>query len=627
MSFKGYPLRSAGVSASGTVRASRMYGLSGGAAGPERAADSVNMIRVEKDRVSKRAGFSPVRSSPGPDVGGVFTYYTPETERCFIVAGNTLTVTDGGYAGELDSVVLPQGFDGCSAIQLSDCMVFLNGGCVFIYRVSDGETFYITESGDTGESAPTVYTPVIFIGGSPGAQVQPATEYEAFNLLTPFVSEQFRGDGACADFTVHRDVASALSVSVYLKNAAGEWEYTLPSRVDGNRVTFVQPPPAPAVTGEDNVKITYRRKGFEDVAWKLSLCTCAAAFGVAGYKDRLFISGNDRMPGAVWYSQMDDPLYFPDLNYLKVGTASTRVLGLCGSDTKLAVICRDNVFLMEGAASDATTGASFTVSQILETPPPAQKPCPCVFDGEAVYLTERGVAAIAPSGILDERCCTVRSGLINDRLLKNGVDRLKMTACGDYLVISDCAGTLFLLDSRRFSRDGQNEGFVWTGVPARYLWSQNERLYFSDGAAIYRFPRDFAAAVPVSDVTEQKTVPVSAFWQSPPITLEGFHRRKYFDKLGLFLGGDSECCTGVRISAYFDDDPARLLYDSGSDLCAFRYDAVSFGTFTYSPRAASRYLYLRLLHKRCRAVSLRFENSEPGQTFTTGGYSLDYLIM
>ena len=75
-----------------------------------------------------------------------------------------------------------------------------------------------------------------------------------------------------------------------------------------------------------------------------------------------------------------------------------------------------------------------------------------MFDNEVLYLTSEGVCAVTASGVMDERCAQIRSAYINRWLLEENLKDCVMTACGDFLVISNRMGRLYLLDGGQVSK-------------------------------------------------------------------------------------------------------------------------------------------------------------------------------
>lgn len=671
MRYIGNKIRSGSVSASGTVRSGSLHGIDSTSAEDERSisrADgvsfydgsekpgTVNMIRTGLGQISKRSGYTLCGKVQGlSSIGGVFKFISPDRELYFFISGKTMAVSVGAYGfngSDAQLITLPDNFDDCTAMQSEDCMFFMNGNFVFIYRASDAETFYIGSDGSTTVNDYTnpfkgLYLPTLFIGCSAAGS---GSSYEAVNLLNPYICEQFIADGTSNEYTVHMDIKPNTTVHAFTKSSSGSWNPAAVLSHTERTVKFTMPPGKTSVEGEDNLKIIYLYNSFSDNAYKLAKCRCMTMYGLAGYKDRVFLSGNSAAPNIVYYSDMDNHLYFPDLNYLKVGESDTEIVALAGDDTRLAVICSDNVYMISGnipsseTSMDFLPNAMFLISGIFRTPKPVKGIPAQVFDNEAVYLTERGICSITASGVLDERCCQIRSAMINYHLLKEQLDGCRMISYGDFLIISNRSDTLYLLDSKQYFKSGsepfsyrQYDGYIWKNVKAKYMWEQEGNLYFSDGTYIFCFNKNFMSNSDYRDETgieNGETVyrTINAYWESPCIYCQSFHVNKFFMRMGALLSGNmaldgAPLNTDVKISAKFDNDCWRTIKDYGGELSVFRYENISYGRFTYSNRPKSYALYRRLLHKRAKSIKLRFENDNFDQPFTMQSFLVEYSIM
>ena len=105
------------------------------------------------------------------------------------------------------------------------------------------------------------------------------------------------------------------------------WEsnkYTL-DKTKG-QVKFTSAPPKPAITGKDNVVITFV-KPVEGYKEKITKCTIAAIYGGKS-QDRVFLAGNPDEQDKDWRCESNNPLYFSDLSYTKVGADGAAIVGL-----------------------------------------------------------------------------------------------------------------------------------------------------------------------------------------------------------------------------------------------------------------------------------------------------------
>jgi hypothetical protein len=503
-----------------------------------------------------------------------------------------------------------------------------------------------------------LYIPTITAGSLPtggGVGLEPV------NLLNPYVRESYTGDGSSTEYAVSLvpngigSTGAKLYAEVMDEN--GVWQSAalespsviIPGQV--KTVTFETAPPAPPVEGEDNVRIYYRRADDEVSAGMGAICSCRCytQYGLAGYKDRLFMSGCAEYPGYVWYSAMDKPLYFGDLFYIRVGTGSEQVYGLAGQDTRLAVICKDEVYLISGSLSSSDSGgdyyqpAQFLISSRFKSPRPSGYQQPVGFDNDVMYLTESGVCAVTTSGIMDERYAQIRSAFINYWLKKEQLSECVMEACGDFLVIKGGGGRLYLLDGKQFSKAQaepfsyrQFEGYIWQIGEADFIWSSGGSLYFlaKAGGVIYSIDfgpaeqGDFSDEV-VSATGESSFVPIKAYWETPYVYGSRFYSKKSFSTVALLLkktlGDDGfEINTGVKVYFKKDNQPFKVLCDYDGKFSVFRYDNVDYGHFTYANRIKSYVLSRRIRIKKAQRVKFRFVNDILNQPFFLQEFAVEY---
>lgn len=648
MSFIKHGLRAGALSSSGRVTCSKLLGIDSSASSngiSMSRADgisyfsgcetpgTVNMIRTELGEISKRPGYViHDKTEEVGDIGGVFTFSDASGDGLFYISHNKLI-----HNGK--EIVMSMDFTDCTAMQVGEYIMFLNGKSMYFFNMSDDSYFHVDSDGMNNVDPDIVYLPTVFIAGKPNGGGGVA--YQPINLINPFVAEQYIGDGVNASFKLH--FKPAHTPSAFIKNEKGEWIFQS-STFSGDVVTYKKTPSVPAVTGEDNVRIVYMRENFADSAKKVARSTCATMFGIGGYEDRVFLAGGDES-GTIYYSEPDDPLYFPDLNYIKVGSATTRVAALAGQGLSLAVICNDNVYTVTGRSvsdyedTDYTETALFTITGALKTPPPVRA-TPVIFDNEINYLTSDGLCALTASGVLDERYCQIRSAFINYHLLKENLSNCIMMLYNDFLVISNRRDTLYLLDGKQFtvSEDmpfshRQYEGYIWKNIAAKYMWINGGRLCFSDGKNIFSFNSGDHANVEYHDeISQNETKSIEAYWETPYIYCSDFASKKYFMRLGILLDGkiDTDIFafnTDIKVYAKFDNDDWRVVKDYDGNRCVFDYGNINYSRFTYSNRHKSYAVYYRLLHKKGRSIKLRFENTNADEPFTVQGYNIEYIQM
>lgn len=240
-----------------------------------------------------------------------------------------------------------------------------------------------------------------------------------------------------------------------------------------------------------------------------------------GLANNVFIGGctNTEFSSRVWYSAVNNPLYFPDLNYIEVGSTDTRVMGLTKVGDYLGVVKQSNttdtsVFLVYPTSFDndttfATKPCAGGVGAIGEF-------CFNVLGDETLFLSPRGVMAIEPQEDEQSRIKD-RSYFVNGLLLKEphlGERAYSFVYDGYYLLAVN--NNVYVLDgSQRNSWGNQKTNLVYEcyyleNVPAKCMFTYGDSLWFSDDKGnLCRF----------KDATEQDAysdngVPVEASWST-----------------------------------------------------------------------------------------------------------------
>lgn len=188
-------------------------------------------------------------------------------------------------------------------IEMNEILYYRNGNQ---YVQWDGTTF----------STVVPYIPWLVYGRAPTGG---GTFYQAFNRLGAGFKSTFNGDNSATVYTLPLAPLDATTVTCTVGGV------TKTEGVDFtvNRTTGVVSFTAAPATGVDNVSITAYKTTAAAIATVIN-CTFATVFGgessgtLGG--SRMFISGNTNFKNYVFYSWLLDPTYFPDPNYLLIGS-------------------------------------------------------------------------------------------------------------------------------------------------------------------------------------------------------------------------------------------------------------------------------------------------------------------
>lgn len=575
-----------------------------------------NMIRDQVGKVRKRMGYETKVTAPG---GAAINGVHHLLEETLVHAGTKLyrlSDTDGTW--ELTEI-------GAMANARSRSFVFDQK----LYLL-DGTTYQVYDGTTLAAVADSATVPTIIISRRPtgGGQV-----YQGLNLLGRKWTESFLGT---ADATVYQLTTKDLAedaVTARVLNADGVWEdktegtdFTVDR--EAGTVTFSTAPGASPVTGQDNVQITAAkvREGYLDT---IDRCTIAAVYGVGGSTDRVFLSGNGDKPGVDWYSNFEDPAFFPDTNYTKLVRDGARVTGYTVLSNTLAAFIDGasdgrNVVVRSGVL-DENGDAVFRVSNTMIGQDAVAPDTFCRTDKEPLFLTNRGVYAITAEELTGEKYSQERSYYIASAI---GAAQGRENACactyGDFYALA-LDGTIYLLDlqQKTYERNSpyssfQYECYYWPGIPARVLFLDGDALCFgTEDGKLCRFHTN------VDDVTSYNDdgAAIDAYWETSDFDGKIFFHVKTFTGLAVRLAAAVN--TGVVVYAQVRG-MWKQVFASGAKARYFDWSYIDFSKFTFSSDRTPRTLYGKIKLKKADKVRFRLQNNVLNEPFGLYAFGLQF---
>lgn len=198
------------------------------------------------------------------------------------------------------------------------------------------------------------------------------------------------------------------------------------------------------------------------------------------FDGRIFLTGNPDYPGYCFYSSFDatgenNPLYFGEMNYFKDGVGNFANIALLAAADSLAVFKERD----DGGGSIYYHCPESTGADILpKIYPVSYVHSGFVAKGEAisffddpVFVSSKGISALAKKNINLERSIATRSSNVNKRLLSEDLSKIKLAVWKGYLVVL-AKDKIYLADSRA--------SFVNSGGEMEYEW------YYLCGIGAYK---------------------------------------------------------------------------------------------------------------------------------------------
>lgn len=406
-----------------------------------RSPDSLNMWKNYKNNesgVETRPDVELVKEYDNT-IFGLFFYDVNDEEHKIVHSGTKLY--------DNDDVI----FTGMNLIN-STAFIFNN-----IFYIKDGLN-YLEYDGETIKEVEGTI-PTTSIGNADGS----GTTFQDINLLTPLRKNLRIGDGKTvefkldtenidSDYVVTAKVTTGLDEMIYYQGV----DLTVDS-VKGT-VTFRTAPAAPDTDGQHNVEILFRKtvQGYRD---RINKCTITTVFD-----NRVFFSGNQDYPNAIFHSSAEDPRYVSDLDYYNEGTDLAKVMSMVPGNNALWVFKEpsqaNTTVFYHTPVIDATYGKIYPNGH-------SSISTGCVakginFNDDIVFFSDRGMEAIT-SDINTEQLLSHRSSLVDGKLLKeNDYKKMILEEWEGYLLVV-IGNKIYLADSRQKYQDVyiEYEWYYW----------------------------------------------------------------------------------------------------------------------------------------------------------------------
>ncbi len=392
-----------------------------------RSPDSLNMWKNYKNN---SAGIE-----TRPDMELVEEYNNTILGLFFYDIGNTThKIVHSGTKLYDDSTEI---FNGMNLIR-SQAFIFNN-----IFYIKDGLNYLEYNGTEIKKVDGTIPTTTI---GDPTGE---GTTYQDVNLLTGLRKNLRIGDGETTKFkldaeNIDSDYVVTAKVTVGLNEITYVQGTDFTVNVTEGSITFNTAPAKPTTDGQHNIEILFRKTipGYRD---RIDKCTILAVFD-----NRVFFSGNQDYPNAIFHSSLEDPRYVSDLDYYNEGMDLAKVKALIPSNNALWVLKEpsqaNTTVFYHNPVVDSTYGKIYPSTHSSIT-------IGCVstginFNDDIVFFSDRGMEAIS-GNITSEQLLAHRSSMVDGKLLKESNYKNMMLEEweGYLLVIID--NKVYLTDSRQ----------------------------------------------------------------------------------------------------------------------------------------------------------------------------------
>lgn len=339
-------------------------------------------------------------------------------------------------------------FTGMNLIK-SQAFIFNN-----IFYIKDGIN-YLEYNGTTIKEVDGTI-PTTTIGDATGE----GTTYQDVNLLTGLRKNLRIGDGETktfkldtenidSDYVVTAKVTIGLDIVTYVQGI------DLDVNVTEGSVTFKIAPSAPTTDGQHNVEILFRKtiQGYRD---RINKCTMLAVFD-----NRVFFSGNQDYPNAIFHSSLEDPRYVSDLDYYNEGMDLAKIKALIPGNNALWVLKEpsqaNTTVFYHTPVVDSEYGKIYPSTH-------SNISIGCVgaginFNDDIVFFSDRGMEGIS-GDINSEQLLSHRSSMVDGKLLKEeNYKNMILEEWNGYLLV--------IVDNKAYLADSRQK---YQGVYVEYEW-------------------------------------------------------------------------------------------------------------------------------------------------------------
>ena len=571
-----------------------------------------NMIRDQVGKVRKRMGYATVATAPnGGKINGVFTLGTEQ----LIHAGTALYKRSGTTFTAL----------------CTDMADALSKGFVFdgkLYLL-DGTHFRVYDGAGVALVSAAAYVPTVIISRMPTGG---GTAYEALNMIGSKWTETFLGTATDTVYQLTTTDLDATAVKAEVMDSGGNWvEKTEGTHFTVNRaagtVTFTTAPGAPAVKGQDNVKITASKD--RGTLANIEKCTVSTIFGVGGAADRVFLSGNLDKVGFDWYSGYEDPTFWPDTAYTKISRDGRAVVGYAILGSTLATCLAGdegerNIVVRQGSLDDKGE-ALFKITNTLIGECAAAPHSFAYMGKEPLFLTKAGVYAITAEELTGEKYAQERSFFIRSALRDAaGIEDAFAVIYRDFYALA-IGGGIYLLDGQQKSYEKnspyssfQYEAYYWPGIGARILWMEEDALCFgrTDGTIC-----KFAVNVDDPQSYNDDGAAIDAYWETSDFDGRVSFKNKTVTAISVRLA--AAVLTGVKVFAQKKGIWSQV-YDAKEKARYFDWSYIDFSKFVFSADRTPHTLVGKVKIKKVDKVRFRFQNSEKNEPFGIYAFGLEW---
>lgn len=287
------------------------------------------------------------------------------------------------------------------------------------------------------------YIPTTVMGRAPAGDNASQTAFEERNLIGNGFKNSFSSDGVATVYVLNESNldSTPVTIKVGVTDLVELEDFTV-NRITGV-VTFNTAPAA----GTDNVIITaYKNKNMQ---YRITSCRKAVLYG-SGNDSRVFLYDSVYNSNFVFWSNVYDPTYFPELNYNEIGDKTNPITGIAKQFDSMVVVKSSNnndstIWIMR-QEFDNNGVAKFQVTQGISGVGCDAANTLQVIEDKPTFLSSTGVYRITGTNVKDERILEHISLPIDKELSKIFVDKRTLSFDHDNKYGISWYNTIYIFD-------------------------------------------------------------------------------------------------------------------------------------------------------------------------------------
>ncbi|MBR2041515.1 MAG: hypothetical protein IJ945_04005 [Oscillospiraceae bacterium] len=452
---------------------------------------------------------------------------------------------------------------------------------------------------------------------------------EDFNLISRRWKESFLCDtGTEKSFTLSKQNLSKGAVRVWVMDEKGEMQekeenIDFTADREKGKILFNEPVLKAPITGTDNV-IIEAEKYFEGYENRINHCRKCIAFDFGGGFSRLFAAGNREEPQKDFWCAAGDPTYWPDTYYSDLASGDSSIIGysILGNylGTHISPAPEGRSVVLREPKLDENGNVSFPIAGHLQGEEALGQDSFVFMEKEALFLTAKGVYALASADVSGEKYTQNRSFYINKALCAE--PELEKAFCGKWkqFYVIALNKKLYLLDSSQKSYQRgeplssfQYECYLWKDIDARIIWEEEGELFFGDNSGN------------VSKFTEGKYSDngkaIDAYWTFPDFSGESFWKNKTVKTAAIEAAAfpQNEIRLEVMEKGFW-----KVLREWRGKISFFSWESLNWANFTWSGNTKPRTLTLKTKIKKFDKVNFRIVCDKADMAFGLYGFSIEF---